>query len=68
VICGRSAYFFAVELSLKRRAEADGVVLFWPAAGVCSGVLIELGRIATAGRLSLLVMVLPHSATRSRPS
>ena len=38
------AYFFAAQLSLALLAESDGVALFWPAAGVSSGVLIALGR------------------------
>src|SRR6266478_1833907 len=38
------AYFFAAQLSLALLAEPDGVALFWPAAGVSSGVLIALGR------------------------
>jgi PAS domain S-box-containing protein len=38
------AYFFAAQLSLALLAEPDGVALFWPAAGVSSGVLIVLGR------------------------
>ena len=38
------AYFFAARLSLALLAEPDGVALFWPAAGVSSGVLIALGR------------------------
>jgi PAS domain S-box-containing protein len=38
------AYFFAAELSLALLAEPDGVALFWPAAGVSSGVLIAVGR------------------------
>ncbi len=38
------AYFFAAELSLALLAKPDGVVRFWPAAGVSSGVLIALGR------------------------
>jgi PAS domain S-box-containing protein len=37
------AYFSAAQLSLKLLAEPDGVALFWPAAGVASGVLIALG-------------------------
>jgi PAS domain S-box-containing protein len=37
-------YFFAAQLSLALLAELDGVALFWPAAGVSSGVLIALGR------------------------
>src|SRR5712671_3547039 len=40
------AYFFAAQLSLALLAEPDGVALFWPAAGVSSGVLIALGRAA----------------------
>src|SRR5258707_13591636 len=38
------AYFFAAQLSLVLLAKPDGVALFWPAAGVSSGVLIALGR------------------------
>jgi PAS domain S-box-containing protein len=38
------AYFFAARLSLALLAEPDGVAVFWPAAGVSSGVLIALGR------------------------
>src|SRR5216684_1561373 len=38
------AYFFAAHLSLALLAEPDGVAVFWPAAGVSSGVLIALGR------------------------
>jgi PAS domain S-box-containing protein len=38
------AYFFAARLSLALLAKPDGVALFWPAAGVSSGVLIALGR------------------------
>jgi hypothetical protein len=38
------AYFLAARLSLALLGEADGVALFWPAAGVSSGVLIALGR------------------------
>jgi PAS domain S-box-containing protein len=40
------AYFFAARLSLALLAEPDGVALFWPAAGVSSGVLIAFGRSA----------------------
>ncbi len=42
------AYFFVARLSLALLAKPDGVALFWPAAGLSSGVLIALGR---AGRL-----------------
>jgi hypothetical protein len=38
------AYFFAAQLSLALLGEADGIALFWPAAGVSSGVLIARGR------------------------
>jgi PAS domain S-box-containing protein len=38
------AYFLAAQLSLALLAEPDGVAVFWPAAGVSSGVLIVLGR------------------------
>jgi hypothetical protein len=38
------AYFFAAQLSLALLAKPDGVALFWPAAGLSSGVLIALGR------------------------
>jgi integral membrane sensor domain MASE1 len=38
------AYFAAAQLSLALLAKPDGVAVFWPAAGVSSGVLISLGR------------------------
>jgi integral membrane sensor domain MASE1 len=38
------AYFLAAQLSLAFLAEPDGVAVFWPAAGLSSGVLIALGR------------------------
>jgi hypothetical protein len=37
-------YFFAAQLSLAFLAKPDGVAVFWPAAGVSSGVLIALRR------------------------
>jgi PAS domain S-box-containing protein len=37
------AYFFAARLSLALLEPTDGVALFWPAAGVSSGILIALG-------------------------
>jgi two-component sensor histidine kinase/integral membrane sensor domain MASE1 len=40
------AYFLATQLSDALIAEPDGVAVFWPAAGVSSGVLITLGRAA----------------------
>jgi PAS domain S-box-containing protein len=39
-------YFSAAQLSLALFAEPGGVALFWPAAGISSGVLIALGRSA----------------------
>jgi PAS domain S-box-containing protein len=38
------AYFFAARLSLFLQTQPDGVAVFWPAAGVSSGILIALGR------------------------
>src|SRR6266480_2159488 len=38
------AYFLAARLSLALLTKPDGVAVFWPAAGVSSGVLIALGR------------------------
>jgi len=38
------AYFVAAQLSLALLAKPDGVAVFWPAAGLSSGVLIALGR------------------------
>jgi integral membrane sensor domain MASE1 len=38
------AYFLAARLSLGLLLEPDGVAVFWPAAGISSGVLIALGR------------------------
>src|SRR5712671_4053383 len=40
------AYFVAAQLSLALLTKPDGVAVFWPAAGVSSGVLIALGRAA----------------------
>src|SRR5260370_20686369 len=40
------AYFVAAQLSLALLAKPDGVALFWPAAGLSSGVLIARGRAA----------------------
>jgi len=37
------AYFLAARLSLLLLTKPDGVAVFWPAAGVSSGVLISLG-------------------------
>jgi PAS domain S-box-containing protein len=40
------AYFFAARLSLALLEPVDGVAVFWPAAGVASGILIALGSAA----------------------
>ncbi len=37
------AYFFAAQISLGLLIKPDGVAVFWPAAGISSGVLIALG-------------------------
>jgi hypothetical protein len=37
------AYFFAAQLSLELLTKPDGVAVFWPAAGISSGILIALG-------------------------
>ncbi|MFZ0766105.1 MAG: MASE1 domain-containing protein, partial [Bradyrhizobium sp.] len=37
------AYFLTARLSLTLLEPADGVAVFWPAAGVASGILIALG-------------------------
>ena len=37
------AYFLAAQLSLALLTKPDGVAVFWPAAGVASGVLIAVG-------------------------
>jgi signal transduction histidine kinase len=38
-----AAYFLAAQLSLGLLMQPDGVAVFWPAAGISSGVLIALG-------------------------
>jgi PAS domain S-box-containing protein len=38
------AYSLAARLSLFLQTQPDGVAVFWPAAGVSSGILIALGR------------------------
>src|SRR5258705_2290847 len=38
------AYFLAAQLSLFLLTKPEGVAVFWPAAGISSGVLIALGR------------------------
>ena len=49
VIC--IAYFLAARLSLALLNKAEGVAVFWPAAGVAAGVLIALG---PSARLSVV--------------
>jgi PAS domain S-box-containing protein len=46
------AYFLAARLSLALLTKPDGVAVFWPAAGVASGVLIALG---PAARLPVII-------------
>jgi PAS domain S-box-containing protein len=40
------AYFFVARLSLALLEPVDGVAVFWPAAGVASGIMIALGSAA----------------------
>src|SRR6516164_7381644 len=40
------AYFLAARLSLALLAKPDGVAVFWPAAGVASGILVGVGSAA----------------------
>jgi PAS domain S-box-containing protein len=40
------AYFFTARLSLALLEPVDGVAVFWPAAGVASGILIAVGSAA----------------------
>jgi PAS domain S-box-containing protein len=49
------AYFFTARLSLVLLEPVDGVAVFWPAAGVASGILIALG---SAARWPLVVGVI----------
>ena len=48
------AYFAAARLSLALLGPTDGVAVFWPAAGVASGILIALG---SAARWTVVVGV-----------
>jgi PAS domain S-box-containing protein len=48
------AYFVAARLSLALLEPVDGVAVFWPAAGVASGILIALG---SAARWTVVVGV-----------
>ena len=49
------AYFLAARLSLALVGPLDGVAVFWPAAGVASGILIALG---SAARWTVVVGVI----------
>src|SRR5690242_5224153 len=49
------AYFLAARLSLGLLAEPNGVAVFWPAAGVATGLLIGAG---SAARLPVVVGVI----------
>ncbi|MDE5454193.1 response regulator [Bradyrhizobium sp. CSA112] len=49
------AYFGTARLSLALLEPVDGVAVFWPAAGVASGILIAFG---SAARLPVVVGVL----------
>jgi PAS domain S-box-containing protein len=49
------AYFVAARLSLALLEPVDGVAVFWPAAGVASGILIALG---SAARWTVVVGVI----------
>jgi PAS domain S-box-containing protein len=40
------AYFLAARLSLALLGESDGVAVFWPAAGLATGLLIAVGSAA----------------------
>ena len=52
------AYFIAARLSLVLLEPVDGVAVFWPAAGVASGILIALG---SAARWTVVVAVVVAS-------
>jgi PAS domain S-box-containing protein len=38
------AYFLAARLGLSLQSQPDGLAVFWPAAGVATGILIAFGR------------------------
>jgi signal transduction histidine kinase len=38
------AYFVAADFSVRLLVEPEGVAVFWPAAGISSGILIAFGR------------------------
>jgi integral membrane sensor domain MASE1 len=49
------AYFLSARLSLALLEKPDGVAVFWPAAGVASGVLIVAG---SAARWPVIIAVM----------
>jgi PAS domain S-box-containing protein len=51
-----AAYFFAAHLSLALITPSNGVAVFWPAAGIASGLVIALG---SASRLPVALGVMP---------
>ena len=53
-------YFLAARLSLALLTEPDGVAVFWPAAGIASGIMIALGPVA---RLPVAVGVMAATVT-----
>ena len=53
-------YFLAARLSLALLTEPDGVAVFWPAAGIASGLLIALG---PGARLPVAVGVVAATVT-----
>ena len=53
-------YFLAARLSLALLTEPDGVAVFWPAAGIASGILIALG---PGARLPVAVGVMAATIT-----
>jgi hypothetical protein len=54
-----TTYFLAARLGLILVTEPDGVAVFWPAAGISSGVLIALGQ---GARLPVAVSVMVATA------
>ena len=53
-------YFLAARLSLALLSEPDGVAVFWPAAGIASGIMIALGPVT---RLPVAVGVMAATLT-----
>jgi PAS domain S-box-containing protein len=53
-------YFLAARLSLALLTEPDGVAVFWPAAGIASGIMIALGPVV---RLPVAVGVMAATVT-----